>query len=63
MKKYTESGPMEIKVKGESAWICRCGLTNNEPFCDNSHEACQNESENEFYEYLESGERIKLKKE
>lgn len=31
------TGPMEIKVGGESKWICMCGLSINQPSCDGSH--------------------------
>ncbi|MFY9869938.1 MAG: CDGSH iron-sulfur domain-containing protein [Candidatus Nitrosopolaris sp.] len=26
-----------MKVAGYSTWICMCGLSNNQPFCDDSH--------------------------
>ena len=54
------TAPREIKVQGESKWICMCGLTKNEPFCDNSHEMCQNEDKDKLYEYTETGERIEV---
>ena len=57
-----ETGPREIKVGGESKWICMCGLTKNEPYCDNSHEFCKGEDSDDLYEYTESGERIALGK-
>jgi len=34
-KKY--KGPLEIKVGTKSIWICMCGLSSNQPFCDDSH--------------------------
>ena len=30
-------GPFEIKVGTQSIIICMCGLSNNQPFCDDSH--------------------------
>ena len=57
-----ETAPREIKVGGETKWICMCGLTKNEPFCDNSHELCHDEDEDSLYEYTETGERILLAK-
>lgn len=57
-----ETAPRPIKVGGETKWICMCGLTKNEPFCDNSHELCTDEDEDSLYEYTETGERILIKK-
>ena len=31
------SGPIEIKPQKESVWICACGLSQNHPHCDGSH--------------------------
>lgn len=37
---YEKKTPHEISVKaGETVYLCRCGSTNNPPFCDGSHNA------------------------
>ncbi len=60
IKKVT--GPFEIKSQKESVWICMCGLSKNQPFCDDSHKLCGDEEEGKVYEYDESGHRKEIKK-
>lgn len=55
-----EKGPFEIKSQKESAWICQCGLSKNQPFCDGSHKAVQDELEGEMYEYDQEGHQKKV---
>lgn len=51
--------PFEIKVGTHSIWICMCGLSNNQPFCDHSHKRIIDE-DNKTYVY-DKGERIEVK--
>ncbi|MGI0041148.1 MAG: CDGSH iron-sulfur domain-containing protein [Nitrosopumilaceae archaeon] len=54
-------GPIEIKVGGESKWICMCGLSNNQPFCDGSHKKTASEEDGKLYLYNNDGGRTEAK--
>ena len=55
-------GPMEVKVGEESRWICMCGLSNNQPFCDGAHKKTADEKEGKLYKYNADGTRVEIKK-
>ncbi len=53
-------GPMEVKMGNASKWICMCGLTNNQPFCDGAHKKTAGEEEGKTYQYNPDGTRIEV---
>ena len=58
--KHEEKSPIEVKVGGESKWICMCGLSKNKPLCDGSHREIMDEEKGKLYEYT-NGKRIEVK--
>ncbi len=52
----TETGPYivdedELEEQGGTVAFCQCGLSNNKPFCDGSHQATADEDDGVVYAY------------
>ena len=49
----TAHGPYELKPQSKPVFICMCGLSDNQPFCNGSHLKTLDEKEDKCYEYNE----------
>lgn len=52
--------PFEVKIGGETQYICGCGLSKNQPFCDGTHKTTRNETVGCIYWYDSEGVRHQL---
>lgn len=49
--RHDATGPIELKPQEQSAWICACGLSQNLPHCDGSHNKARKEEPGKCYLY------------
>ena len=55
--KRTHSEPYRLEIGGEEKYLCRCGLSKNQPFCDGSHKLTKTEDAGKLYWYDDAGRR------
>jgi len=56
--KRTATGPYKVEVGTEAKFICGCGLSKNQPFCDSTHKTtARTEEVGKLYWYDGEGNR------
>ncbi len=57
--RHDATGPIEIKqADGQSIWICACGLSQDLPYCDSSHERTAAEEKGKCYVYDKGRQKV-----
>ena len=55
--KRLRSQPYAVTIGGETKYICGCGLSSTQPFCDGTHKSTRTEMPAVLHWYDEDGQR------
>ena len=59
---HRQTSPLPITVGGETVVLCRCGLSDNQPYCDGSRSKCSGEEEGKVYRYTKDNKMEEVSK-
>jgi CDGSH-type Zn-finger protein len=49
--KRTRGGPYQVTIGGETKYICGCGLSDTQPWCNGTHKITRQEEPDKLYWY------------